>query len=64
MWKPISEAPHTGTKVLGRDINGEQNFTWFECGEWCYNGLFSDADGECYECDDVWEPIEFDIDFK
>ena len=60
-WKPISEAPPRVT-VLARDVDGIERWTWFDCGDWLYEGWRENEDQDEYQSVEWWEPTEYRVD--
>lgn len=58
-WTTITTAPQDGTKILARDQEGTQRWTWFDLGGWCYQGWRENEDQEEFESDEWWEPTEW-----
>lgn len=61
-WKPIADAPTEGVRILARDADGMQRWTWFEDGGWLYDGYRETEDQQEYECEEWWTPTEYTLD--
>jgi hypothetical protein len=58
-WVQINCAPRSGVKVLARDDDGVQRWTWFEDGGWVYEGWRETEDQQEYASEEWWEPTEY-----
>ncbi len=57
MWKPIDTAPLDRT-ILARDENDER-YTYFQFGDWNYEGIRENEDQEEYSWVECWFPTEW-----
>ena len=59
-WQPMATAPKDGARVHARDVDGNEQVTWFCDGDWVYAGWRETEDRDEYETEEWWEPTEWD----
>ena len=58
-WQPMATAPKDGARVHARDVDGNEQVTWFCDGDWVYAGWRETEDRDEYETEEWWEPTEW-----
>ena len=48
-WQPMATAPKDGARVHARDVDGNEQVTWFCDGDWVYAGWRETEDRDEYE---------------